>query len=653
MEKNSIKIIEESKKENTRMNSDKKIISKESNIASILFKIKSKFLLKDVIMNYISNKKKLYLFKESKSLQTHLNLSIKDYQEKKLNSIFPLSKIYELLTKKYSLFAYKSEKKERNKIYNNIIDEIKFDKKMMETYMIKKIKEDMKKYGQFKNFYYDIDINSPFFDSFIRTDIIEEFQILIDDDIFENNYLLNDIKNTFEKLNNINCSFPQTAMNLSFKYLNNINDLNLNFTKVKKLFLNYPLINPPLGNNDIDNEYLKKIFSFFQPMNNLEKIMIFIYNPIKAESLEILNTFSNLKDLSLMNAGLEDDDIFTLKLSNLNKLNLSNCKNISFDENKIYNIKILILNNSKIIKPKSLLKFPYLYYLVNTSTEIIPYLDLTKSKNLKTISAKLSEVSKVLNDIPLIENLSIEENKEIDNEKEEDALKKILDNNNLKFIKLSTKINDERIGKINKINSSVKKIFFQNVDNVYNNFLNKFSNLNELEFYLYVKRDNIFEIQENKTCKINKIKLYGLPNGILYCYSFETLKMLHFDFNNRIKNIEKIIPLFSDKCSIVFKSLSDFYLKYFGINDEFLNRLKNNLDFIPYLYSFSLIFNFGNISENCYYDFIKKILSKRINNITINNLINPNVALAKDEIKNFSPKFNFIYHGIINISKFK
>ena len=86
----------------------------------------------------------------------------------------------------------------------------------METYMIKKIKEDIKKYGQFKNFYYDIDINSPFFDSFIRTDIIEEFQILIDDDIFENNYLLNDIKNTFEKLNNINCSFPQIAMNLSF-----------------------------------------------------------------------------------------------------------------------------------------------------------------------------------------------------------------------------------------------------------------------------------------------------------------------------------------------------------------------------------------------------------------------------------------------------
>ena len=66
MEKNSIKIIEESKKEKTRMNSDKKIISKESNIASILFKIKSKFLLKDVIMNYISNKKKLYLFKKSK-----------------------------------------------------------------------------------------------------------------------------------------------------------------------------------------------------------------------------------------------------------------------------------------------------------------------------------------------------------------------------------------------------------------------------------------------------------------------------------------------------------------------------------------------------------------------------------------------------------
>ena len=615
------KIDENKKFENSKTNSE--IENDKEKFNSILFNIKSKFLLKDILMNYISRKKKLYLFQHSKSLQNKLGITIIDYQEKYLDNIFPLSKINELINKKYISFNYEKEKDERNKLYNTFFDEIKCDKNVIEAYIIKKIKEDNKKYGVFKSFCYDIDINNPFFDSFIKKDIIEEYQIFIDENPFVNNNLLNDIIKTFEKLNNENYIFPQIAMQLPFNSLNNINKLNINFKKVKKLLINYLLINNMI-------------------------------NPINFESLKILSSFTNLKILSLMNVNSYDGEIFKIKLPNLNKLSLSCCKFITFDESKVYNIEILIIINSIIIKPKSLLTFPHLRYLINNSSEIIPFLDLTKSKNLKTLSANLSEVSNVLDNLPTLQNLSIEESKENKSKNEEEALNKIFDNKNLKFIKLAVQLNDERIIRMNKANLSVSKISFQNLDNILNNFLNKFRNLNEFEFSKYYNtEDNIFEIKEDNTSKINKIKLYGVPNGILYCHSFESLKVLNFEFRNKVKNIEKILPLFANNCTVIFRTLSDFSLTYNDINEDFLNILKNNIDCAPYLSSFTLNFNFSNINENIYYDFIKKILSKRINNIKINNQYDSNMTLTKDELKKISPNFNFIYHDNIKISKFK
>ena len=178
---------------------------------SLLFNIKSKFLFKDILINYISGKKKLYLFKKSKSLQKHINITILDYQEKYLDNIFPLSKVNEFLKKRYISIFYDSEKAQRNNLYNNFFNEIKFDKEVIETYMIKKLKEDFKKYGVFKSFCDDIDINNPFFDSLIKNDIIEEFQILIEENSFKNDTQLNDIQKAIEKLNNMNNIFPQIA----------------------------------------------------------------------------------------------------------------------------------------------------------------------------------------------------------------------------------------------------------------------------------------------------------------------------------------------------------------------------------------------------------------------------------------------------------
>ena len=275
------KIDENKKFENSKTTSE--IENDKEKFNSILFNIKSKFLLKDILMNYISRKKKLYLFQHSKSLQNKLGITIIDYQEKYLDNIFPLSKINELINKKYIFFNYEKEKDERIKLYNTFFNEIKCDKNVIEAYIIKKIKEDNKKYGLFKSFCYDIDINNPFFDSFITKDIIEEYQIFIDENSFVNNNLLNDIIKTFEKLNNENYIFPQIAMQLPFNSLNNINKLNINLKKVKKLLINYLLINPNADHTDYGREYFEKIYSFFQETNNLEQIMINMINPINFE----------------------------------------------------------------------------------------------------------------------------------------------------------------------------------------------------------------------------------------------------------------------------------------------------------------------------------------------------------------------------------
>ena len=146
-----------------------------------------------------------------------------------------------------------------------------------------------------------------------------------------------------------------------------------------------------------------------------------------------------------------------------------------------------------------------------------------------------------------------------------------------------------------------------------------------------------------------------IPDGILYCHSFESLKSLTISFYYKITNIEKIIPLFDSKCNVIFKSLRDLSIMFnYDINDEFLNILKTNLDFIVYLDNFTLDISPNDISEICYYDFIKKALSKNINNLKIHlNYSIDNKFMTKEEIKKFSPHNNFIHHRSLSITLFK
>ena len=637
-----VKIEDIKEQVNEEIFSDDRNNKKNSN--GLLSGVKSEYILK-IIIGYISQKKKLYLISYSKFFQKLLNISLKDYKERNLETNIYLNDIHQYLCWNYNSYFYDNNKIERKEFFQKFLSEYNYDKNILEEYIIKKFDKTYKiSQGDFYGFH--ADINNPFFNSISKSNLMKGFIITINDDIFKNNNYFSDLRNFIEKLE----VYPKIELVLTFNYLDRIKSLNIDFKKVKRLLLNHPIMNPLFGQVYDENEYLKRLNSFICDMKRLEDLYLIIPNHIKAESVEIINDFINLKSLTIACTNL--DGVLSIKLTNLNKLTISGTKNIAFEENKIYKVETLNIYRSKIIKPKSLLNFPEIKSINTDSPEVYKLFNLNIAKQLKYFSTNMPDF---LNMEPFIQSLVIEEsNNGIKIEKE--IIEKIIDLKNLKYITLKVNLNDEQILTIQKTNLSVIYVAFQNVNSIFNNFLEKFPNLNEFSFYSQniIDEDNIFEIKESNNSKINKINLDGVPNGILYCQSFESLKALNFIFREKVKNIEKIIPLFNNNCNIIFKSLTDFYLSYDDIDDEFLNRLKNNFNFIPYLYTFSLTTKSKDISENCYYDFVKMILSKKIDSIKI-RLNDPlfQIMMTKQEIKEISPGFNFIYHGTFEISKYK
>lgn len=645
------KIESQNKEENIKKEEKEQIMEYEKNkkkLTGFLSGVKSYYILKD-IFEYISYKKKLNLINHSKSFQKMFNITIKDYQELYLNDYISSKSLDDYLQKIYMSYNYDNDKNQRKELYEQFLSINKCDKNIIKEYIVKKLKN---KYNKNEGILgINIDINNPFFNFLSESKIMTGLFLPIFDDTFKNENLINDIKNFFTRLE----EYPKIQLSLSFNSLTQVKLLSINFKKIKKFALNYPMAIPLLGQVDKPIEYFNIIKSFFEEVKNLEELTLsFILNTIPSESLGIINNFINLKNLQIFNVNL--NGVLTLKLPNLKKLTLSNIKNIAFDENIIYNIEQLYIYSSKIINPKNLLKFPELKYIYNDSIELNSFLDLDTSKKLELISTTMLDFINLK--ISSINHLIVEKNnKEINLEEEKKFIEKILDLKNLESIMIKTNLNDEQIRKIKKLNLSVKTINFLSVNKIYINFLEKFPELNGISYTcINETENNILEIKENKDSKIDNITLTETPNGKLYCHSYESLKALKFSFYKEINNIEKIIPLFDYKCNVIFKSLRDFSLAYYNINDEFLNLLKTNLDFMPYLNNFTLEIKSNNISEIYYYDFIKKILSKNINNIKI-ELKDSNGSnldyMTKQEIKKIETKVNYFYHEKLEISIFK
>ena len=327
--------------------------SKKTN--SILREIKSKYISK-YIFKYISTKKLLNLVNYSKSIQGYLNISLIDYKENHLSKIANEQNVLLYVYNGEAIIDYNANRNKSKDNYLNDLSKSKCDEKFFESFVIKQFKKTYTPLLKKICFTWRIDYNSPLLIPVLKTELIDLFDIMINDEIFKNNILFNDIVQMFNKINIENVRYPKICIDLSSINLLHLNNLNINFNKIEKLKINISIINFP-DETAIDySEHLIKIFSFFSEKQHLKQIELISYIPLKAESVDIINSITDLKILII--EGCQIEGIFILKLNNLEEIRFIRCKNIAFDESKNFIIKKLEIKETEIIKPKSILTLP-------------------------------------------------------------------------------------------------------------------------------------------------------------------------------------------------------------------------------------------------------------------------------------------------------
>jgi len=624
--------------------------------------IKSAHIIQ-IIFSYTDDKLKYKLFSYSKKYQKQLNMGLLDYQVKffdkiKMNSFNSYFKYLCDPESKYN-FNEKSDNDDNNDSdyvsynkdgksellkkdllkYNINIDDFKnyvknyfikykekFIKELNEEYKNKKHKimlnsyhiegwdyeynnEELRGIQEFsEGIKLEIDINSPLFDIFYKSKLFGELFIIPIDFQFIKEYKLNeDYINVFIKLNDINSNYSSLYLKCNDdKDISYLKEFNINFNKIKNL-----IIEIDYSKDKFDyNLFYRELFSLKDIENNIIDLNInnnkysFIYNNI----LENLNKFKKLEHLKLNR--LRAINIFELNIKTLKTLNIISCGNIYINSNAALSIKKLI-SYDKI--SNSLLKLPQLEYL-EAIESTFSSIDFNSLNNLKKIKIYLYK-----------------------------EFSKLLSIKNLKEIEIfSDDINYFDLGSINDKNPSVNKLIYRyvkednyDIDYNINKILNKFPNLTELIFYAnldekrwykngwdYDDSEVNLEIEEDLSCKINKVTLFLFFGNIkLECQNFENLEK--FDITAvKILNISNSIPMFSNNRNVKYNSLIELnlHLKRQLINLEIFKNLNNNIDNMPNLKKIDLDF-MANIDRNTYEEFIKKILSLKLEfaNIDIKN----------------------------------
>ena len=136
------------------------------------------------------------------------------------------------------------------------------------------------------------------------------------------------------------------------------------------------------------NKFLETLFSIDNLCKNLV-ILDFKYisfsnlDNIELNSIKNINKCELLEQLSLYLFKFKEP--FILELKNLKELKLYSCENTSFKEDSFSSLESLIIFDTHIAKPESLIKLPKLeyfsLYLKGTKPELI--FDFLRTKNLK------------------------------------------------------------------------------------------------------------------------------------------------------------------------------------------------------------------------------------------------------------------------------
>ena len=599
-------------------------------------KINSKYVLNS-LFNYINDDKfKMKLFLYSKALQKLFDINIFDYQLHFLNK-------NGMKYNNYYKFDYNS-KNNKNENFDKDIIKKTFTKDLSKyninitTNIISKILNYLENEEKNKNNIdnkddnddkinenkinvgIEIDIYSPFFDSLsINNKIYEKFSIIIPTKYFKGHNLINDYISIFEKLNKLKIKYESiTLLCNDNNDLNDLLNLNIKFEQIKKLSI---II---MGKQINYNNFFNILFSL-----NIHNNLLYLslksnyYSKINAEEFININNFKSLEHLSLIKFYFKN--VFILKLSNLKTICIEKCEKITLDENTCLNLKKLFIYDSNRFFfgiPNILLKFPNIdeCELIDRHSEISHYdniIDFASFKNLRCLKVEDSDFFHLYN--APIEQLSvythsfskrsINLNFEISDIK---VIRKILSLENLKkvFFNLNI-INRESILKIQDKNNSITNMTincnFHRVGDFMIYFLKLFPNLEKLAIIMksisyYNDKEYKLEIIENSNYKIDEIKVIMAGTDIiLNCGLYKNLKKINIECKDKIKDIKNILPVFNNKCEVVFNNLYFFRFIYHGsdgINSDILNNIYNNINKMPKLKYFELISEIKNDVED-------------------------------------------------------
>ena len=648
---------------------------------SVLEKVSSKDLLRN-IFDYIRDPNyKHKLFSYSKLLQKKADLRLADYEERYIEK-FGIN-LTDYLFSENNKFVRKFNKDILNSNLQNDLSKNKLEKATIEKIMVDiynqryedKYKTNSDGNDKAGNKLIEteepIEIYSPFFDTLSKMNFFEYlFTINISTYIIDKFDLKEDYISTFEKLKQTKSKYNSLTIYYEDSYdILYLKDFKINFNQIKRI-----IFIPNSYHVTGDYKYfLNTFFSFFSRIeNNLTNLKLkWVENEIEPRTIQNLNNFKSLELLNL--TGFKFTKTFMLKLSNLKKLTLDSCENIDFEENIFSNIIKLNLYNCSINKPKSILPVPNLeeceltYYDGESEQKYYSIFDISSFKKLKKfVGDPCDFIYLEENNLEYVKLISFTE---VSSEDRIKVLKKIISLKNLKELILEFgPIDDSEILWIIGKNYSVEKMKInwvkQNNDLIIYNLQDKFGKLSNIEMTSPKYENNhkiILKIIENRNCRINKFFLEaGLYHNIeFYCQPFESLIEIKLTLNGKVINIKDALPIFNKDCKVIFRALNVFELR--TISDHVvllyaMENLSNNLTCMPHLSYLVIDCTIQeNIDKEFYVNFIKKCLELKLKRLyfSIKKTIDEAkiVPYSKEELEEIYPNIKYSKYKEIFIRK--
>ena len=586
-------------------------------------KIKSKYVL-EIINTYIKSFNFIYqLIAHSKSQQKRLKINLLDYQ-----------KLYHYKSKDLSKFS-------DDKNFLNLLKSIF-------------LCEDEAALKRFVIYYYQINKPNIYENSFImrfelplcevilKNDLAQYFDIFIPIlEMRENNSLIL-YQNKFNELNKSNAKYSSLYLQLGNPFDKiTINALNIKFNQITKLkidLFNFRFhYNPLFSFNVIKNNLI------YLSLTNIEiNYRYGLYPPdsksdINESVLEIINELISLKYLKL--SGIKFKKSFVLKLSHLKTISINKCNNIIFEKNIFSELNTLELKFNSNIVSKSLLNCPEIKECF--FEEEYGERDYNSIINFSSL-VKLEKFTGYWKDFLLLEDNSLKEIKLRSyfknnygekffvmptKEQEQKLLEKICSIKSLKIINFC-EIDGYSLPEIKMDNKSVSKITIRTNNNL-NHFQKIFPNLSDVA------------IRISNTCENNsKLAIKEIIKSKISKFS------LSFSYSG--------FPIFNSNSNEIFNNLKIFHLKFHIFSDDEIINIYNNINNMPNLEDFKIIYKQKEMINVTLKDFISKILHlKFIKKIKIyeDSTINRPPEYTAEELKKLFPDINVDHIFEIRITK--